>query len=192
MSTAESIEAIRQAKKRGANVSCETAPHYFTLTDEAVLDYDTNFKMNPPLRSESDRCAIIEGLVDGTIDMIASDHAPHSVDEKEVEFDRAAFGIVGLETSLALSLKLVQDGFLSLTDLVIKMSKQPAKMLKIDNDIKPGNPADLTIIDPEIQYEIDPDTFISKCKNTPFAGRQVQGEAFLTMVDGRIVYQKTL
>jgi len=190
MSTAQSIEAIRQAKKRGANVSCETAPHYFTLTDEAVLDYDTNFKMNPPLRSENDRLAIIDGLVDGTIDMIASDHAPHSVDEKEVEFDRAAFGIVGLETSLALSLKLVQDNILSLTDLVVKMSKQPAKMLRIDNDIKPGNPADLTIIDLEIQYEIDPDTFISKCKNTPFAGRQVQGEAFLTMVDGRIVYQK--
>jgi len=154
------------------------------------LDYDTNFKMNPPLRSENDRLAIIDGLVDGTIDMIASDHAPHSVDEKEVEFDRAAFGIVGLETSLALSLKLVQDNILSLTDLVVKMSKQPAKMLRIDNDIKPGNPADLTIIDLEIQYEIDPDTFISKCKNTPFAGRQVQGEAFLTMVDGRIVYQK--
>jgi len=146
--------------------------------------------MNPPLRSERDRRAIIEGLVDGTIDMIASDHAPHSVDEKEVEFDRAAFGIVGLETSLALSLKLVQDNVLSMADLVVKMSKQPAKMLKIDNDIKPGNPADLTIIDPQIQYKIDPDTFISKCKNTPFAGRQVQGTVFLTMVDGRIIYQK--
>jgi dihydroorotase len=190
MSTAESIEAIRQAKKRGANVSCETAPHYFTLTDEAILDYDTNFKMNPPLRSERDRRAIIQGLVDGTIDIIASDHAPQSVDEKEVEFDRAAFGIVGLETSLPLSLKLVQDGFLTLTDLVVKMSKQPAKMLKIDNDIKPGNPADLTIIDPETEYEIDPATFISKCRNTPFTGRKVRGEAFLTMVDGRIVYQK--
>ena len=190
MSTKESIEAIRQAKKRGANVSCETAPHYFTLTDRSVIDYDTNFKMNPPLRSEQDRLAIIAGLVDGTIDMIASDHAPQSVDEKDVEFDRAAFGIVGLETSLSLSLKLVQDGFLSLTELIDKMSKQPAKMLKIDNDIKPGNPADLTIIDSETQYEIDPATFISKCKNTPFAGRKVQGGAFLTMVDGRIVYQK--
>lgn len=190
MSTKESIEAIRQAKRRGANVSCETAPHYFTLTDRSVIDYDTNFKMNPPLRSEQDRLAIIAGLVDGTIDMIASDHAPQSVDEKDVEFDRAAFGIVGLETSLSLSLKLVQDGFLTLTDLVDKMSKQPAKMLKIDNDIKPGNPADLTIIDPETQYEIDPATFISKCKNTPFAGIKVKGGAFLTMVDGRIVYQR--
>ncbi len=190
MSTAESIEAIRRAKKRGVNVSCETAPHYFTLNDESVVDYDTNFKMNPPLRSENDRKAIIEGLVDGTIDMIASDHAPHDVDEKDVEFDRAAFGIVGLETSLPLSLKLVQDGFLSLEDLVVKMSKQPAKMLKIDNDIKKGNPADLTVIDPESQYKIDPTAFVSKCKNTPFAGRQVKGEAFLTMVDGRVVYQR--
>jgi len=190
MSTKESIEAIRQAKKRGANVSCETAPHYFTLTDTAVIDYDPNFKMNPPLRSEQDRQAIIAGLVDGTIDMIASDHAPQSVDEKDVEFDQAAFGIVGLETSLPLSLKLVQDGFLSLNDLIDKISKKPARMLKIDNDIKPGNPADLTIIDPEIQYEIDPATFVSKCKNTPFTGIKVQGEAFLTMVDGRIVYQR--
>ncbi len=190
MSTAESIEAIRQAKKRGVNVSCETAPHYFTLNDESVLDYDTNFKMNPPLRSENDRKAIIEGLKDGTIDMIASDHAPQDVDEKDVEFDRAAFGIVGLETSLSLSLKLVQDGFLSLEELVIKMSKQPAKMLKIDNDIKKGNPADLTLIDPETRYKIDPAAFVSKCKNTPFAGRRVKGEAFLTMVDGRVVYQR--
>jgi dihydroorotase len=190
MSAAESIEAIRQAKKRGANVSCETAPHYFTLTDEAVIDYDTNFKMNPPLRSELDRQAIIQGLVDGTIDMIASDHAPHTRDEKDVEFDRAAFGIVGLETSLALSLSLVQEGHLSMTDLVDKMSKKPAKMLKIDNDIKPGNAADLTLIDPESRYKIDPATFESKCKNTPFAGRSVTGETVLTMVDGRIVYQK--
>jgi dihydroorotase len=190
MSTLESIEAIRQAKKRGVNVSCETAPHYFTLTDGEVIDYDTNFKMNPPLRSEKDRQAIIEGLVDGTIDMIASDHAPHSPDEKDVEFDRAAFGIVGLETSLPLSLKLVQDGVLSMAVLVDKMSKQPAKMLGIDNDIKPGNTADLTIIDPKVHYKIDPAAFVSKCKNTPFAGRKVQGEAFLTMVDGRIVYQK--
>ncbi|MBA3011774.1 MAG: dihydroorotase [Proteobacteria bacterium] len=190
MSTIESIEAIRQAKKRGVNVTCETAPHYFTLNDGAVIDYDTNFKINPPLRSEQDRCAIIEGLVDGTIDVIASDHAPHSVDEKDLEFDRAAFGIVGLETSLALSLKLVQDKFLSLSDLVEKMSKAPARMLKIDNGIKPGNPADLTVIDLESCYEIDPAAFVSKSRNTPFAGRKVTGEAFLTMVDGRIVYQR--
>ena len=190
ISTSESIEAIRQAKKRGINVSCETAPHYFTLTDEAVKDYDTNFKMNPPLRSGKDRKAVIQGLIDGTIDLIASDHAPHSVDEKDVEFERAAFGIVGLETSLPLSLKLVQDGYLSLTDLVVKMSKHPARMLGIDNDIKPGNPADLTLIDPDIRYEIDPAKFISKGRNTPFGGRQVRGEAFLTMVDGKIVYEK--
>ncbi len=190
ISTKESIEAIRQAKIRGVRVTCETAPHYFTLTDSAIQDYDTNFKMNPPLRSEQDRQAVIQGLVDGTIDVIATDHAPHGVDEKNVEFDQAAFGIVGLETALPLCLKLVQEGFLSLADLIQKMSKQPAEILGIDNDIKPGNPADLTLIDPDVCYTIDPATFISKSRNTPFAGRQVQGETFLTMVSGRIVYQR--
>ncbi|HCY88116.1 MAG TPA: dihydroorotase, partial [Desulfobacteraceae bacterium] len=126
MSTAESIEAIRQAKHRGAPVTCETAPHYFTLTDNDIPPYDTNYKMNPPLRSEADRLAIIEGLKDGTIDMIATDHAPHHVDEKDVEFDRAAFGIIGLETALPLALKLVIDGHLTLADLVDKMAKAPA------------------------------------------------------------------
>ncbi len=189
ISTKESVEAIRQAKKRGANVTCETAPHYFTLTDEDVKDYNTNFKMNPPLRSETDRKAIIEGLTDGTIDLIASDHAPHSVVEKDVEFDRAAFGIVGLETSLALSLKLVQDGFLSLENLINKMAKEPARILKINNDIKTGNPADFTIIDLEDDWEIDPQAFKSKSKNTPFAGHHVKGSALMTIVEGRVVYQ---
>ncbi|MCP3874522.1 MAG: dihydroorotase, partial [Desulfobacteraceae bacterium] len=184
ISTKESVDAIRQAKKRGVNVTCETAPHYFTLTDEDVKDYNTHFKMNPPLRSESDRQAIITGLSDGTIDLIATDHAPHSVIEKDLEFDRAAFGIVGLETSLPLSLKLVQDGFLSMEELIYKMSKIPAKIIGINNDIKPGNIADLTIIDPEHTFEIDPDTFNSKSKNTPFSGRKVKGNTFLTMVNG--------
>lgn len=190
ISTRESIEAIRQAKKRGVRVTCETAPHYFTLTDEDIQEYDTNFKMNPPLRSEQDRQAVIQGLVDNTIDVIATDHAPHGVDEKNLEFDQAAFGIVGLETALPLGLKLVQDGFLSITDLIQKMSKQPARILGLDNEIKPGNPADLTLIDPDVCYAIDPAAFISKSRNTPFAGRQVQGAAFLTMIDGRIVYQR--
>ncbi|MCP4673837.1 MAG: dihydroorotase, partial [Desulfobacula sp.] len=189
ISTKESVEAIRQAKKRGVNVSCETAPHYFTLTDEDVKDYNTNFKMNPPLRSKEDRKAILQGLEDGTIDLIASDHAPHSVMEKDVEFDMAAFGIVGLETSLSLSMKLVQDNILSMEDLVTKMSKNPAKIIGLNNDIKPGNVADLTIINPAVNYEIDPVKFESKSKNTPFAGFKVQGCAFLTMVNGQIVYQ---
>jgi len=189
ISTRESVEAIREAKKRGVQVTCETAPHYFTLIDEDVKDYNTNFKMNPPLRSREDRQAIIEGLADGTIDMIASDHAPHSVIEKDVEFDKAAFGIVGLETSLSLSLKLVQDKILTLEELINKMSKHPAKLIKLNNDIKPGNSADLTIIDPEMSYAIDPEKFESKSRNTPFADFKVKGGTFLTMVNGRIVYQ---
>ncbi|MDA3918270.1 MAG: dihydroorotase [Deltaproteobacteria bacterium] len=189
ISTKESVEAIREAKKRGVQVTCETAPHYFTLTDEDVKDYNTNFKMNPPLRSRGDKQAIIQGLTDGTIDMIASDHAPHSVIEKDVEFDMAAFGIVGLETSLSLSLKLVQDKILTLEELVNKMSKYPAKLIKLNNDIKPGNRADLTIIDPEMSFKIDPETFESKSRNTPFSGFKVKGGTFLTMVNGRIVYQ---
>ncbi len=153
-----------------------------------MKDYDTNFKMNPPLRSEEDRQAVIQGLSDGTIDVIASDHAPHSVVEKDMEFDMAAFGIVGLETSLSLSLKLVHDGFLTMGNLVNKMAKNPAKIIGVNNDIKPGNIADLTIIDPEDIYEIDPGTFKSRSKNSPFSGIKVKGRAFLTMVNGKVVY----
>ncbi|MBT3176475.1 MAG: dihydroorotase [Desulfobacula sp.] len=188
VSTKESVEAIRQAKKRKINITCETAPHYFTLTDADVKDYDTNFKMNPPLRSEEDRLAIICGLSDGTIDLIASDHAPHSVVEKDVEFDMAAFGIIGLETSLPLSLKLFHDKFLTLEELINKMSKNPAKIIGINNDIKPGNLADLTIIDPDVAYEINPESFKSKSKNSPFSGMKVKGRVFLTMVNGKVVY----
>ncbi len=190
ISTAESVAAIRAAKKRGVKVTCETAPHYFTLTDEDVKDYNTNFKMNPPLRSKADRQAIIDGLTDGTIDLIASDHAPHSPVEKDLEFDRAAFGILGLETSLPLSLKLVQNGMLSLEQLIIKMAKNPARVIGVNNDIQPGNPADLTIIDLQHSHVIDPESFKSKSRNTPFGGFEVQGCAFMTIVDGRIVYQR--
>ncbi len=190
ISTRESVEAIRQAKKRGVNVTCETAPHYFTLTDEDVKDYDTNFKMNPPLRSESDRQAIIEGLLDDTIDLIASDHAPHSVVEKDLEFDRAAFGIVGLETSLQLSLKLVHDRLMSLEKLIVKMAKNPARIIGKDNDIKPGNPADLTLIDMNVTHTINPETFRSKSRNTPFSGQSVTGFAAMTIVDGKVVFKR--
>ncbi len=199
ISTRESIEAIREAKKQGVKVTCETAPHYFTLTDEDVKDYNTNFKMNPPLRSREDKIAIIQGLKDGTIDLIASDHAPHSIIEKNmgekniveknVGFDTAPFGIVGLETSLSLSLKLVQDKVLTLKELIKKMSKNPAKMIRLDNDIKPGNIADLTIIDLDKVIKIDPEKFESKSQNTPFAGFMVKGKAYLTMVDGQIAYK---
>ncbi|MEA1969440.1 MAG: dihydroorotase [Thermodesulfobacteriota bacterium] len=185
-----SIEAIRNAKKKGVKVTCETAPHYFTLTDQAVKNYDTFAKMNPPLRTEKDRQAVIRGLADNTIDIIATDHAPHSPLEKDVEFDMAAFGIVGLETSLSLSLKLVRDNHITLEALIEKMSKNPAALLGIDNGLKPGNPADITVIDPESSYTIDPDTFLSKGKNSPFAGFKVKGENFLTMVQGKIIFQR--
>lgn len=190
VSCEESVDAIRHGKARGVKVTAETAPHYFTLTDEAVAQYDTHAKMNPPLRTEKDRQAIIDGLVDGTLDIIATDHAPHSPLEKEVEFDRAAFGIVGLETSLALSLGLVQEGKLSLSQLIEKMSKNPAAILGIDNDLKPGNPGDITLIDLEAYHTIDPDTFFSKGVNTPFVGFNVKGEAWMTLVQGRVVFEK--
>ena len=190
VSCEESVAAIRQGKKRGIKVTCETAPHYFTLTDEAVADYDTHAKMNPPLRSEKDRLAVIQGLIDGTIDCIATDHAPHSPLEKEVEFDQAAFGIIGLETSLALSLKLVHDELISMETLVEKMSRNPALFLGIDNRLVPGNPADITVIDPDKDHVIDSGIFFSKSRNTPFAGLKVKGEAFLTMVEGRIIFQR--
>ncbi|MDT8378039.1 MAG: dihydroorotase [Desulfotignum sp.] len=189
ISCEESIDLIRNAKLKGIRVTCETAPHYFTLTDEDVKGYDTHFKMNPPLRSENDRQAVIQGLVDGTIDVIASDHAPHSKEEKDLEFDRAAFGIVGLETALALSLKLVQNQQLSLEDLILKMAKHPARILGINNDIIPGNPADLTLVDLEEKWVIDPEQFVSKSRNTPFTGMPVQGKAVAAMVDGVFVFK---
>ncbi|PIE61910.1 MAG: dihydroorotase [Desulfobacterales bacterium] len=190
MSTAQSIDAIRQAKHKGLPVTCETAPHYFTLTDEDIPPYDTHFKMNPPLRSEKDRQAIIQGLKDGTIDMIATDHAPHNSDEKDVEFDLAAFGIVGLETALPLSLKLVQDGHLTLERLIELMAKAPAVLMGLNNDIKEGNPADVTLIDPETKIKIDPAAFFSKSQNTPFAGKTVTGQAVMTFVAGTPVFKR--
>ena len=188
ISCKESIELIRRAKEQGIRVTCETAPHYFTLIDEDVKDYDTHFKMNPPLRSKKDREAVIQGLADGTIDAIASDHAPHSKEEKDLEFDQAAFGIVGLETSLPLSLQLVHSGVLTLAALIRKMAKNPAQILGMKNDIIPGSRADLTLIDLNETYTIDPALFVSKSRNTPFAGMAVQGRAVCTMKDGQIVF----
>ena len=188
MSCEQSIEAIRHAKAKGIAVTCETAPHYFSLTDEDIPPYDTHFKMNPPLRSKVDQQAIIQGLKDGTIDMIATDHAPHNADEKDVEFDRAAFGIIGLETALPVSLKLVQEGHLSMDQLIEKMAKAPARLMGINNDIRPGNAADLTLINTDLDHTIDPEDFYSKSRNCPFAGWQVKGAAVMTLVDGRIVF----
>ena len=145
--------------------------------------------MNPPLRSKNDREAVRQGLADDTIDVIATDHAPHSLIEKEVEFDQAENGIIGLETSVSLSLKLVEDGVLKMDKLIEKMSTNPARILKFENGLSPGNPADITIIDPDTSYTIDADSFKSLSRNTPFNGRKVKGKAILTMVGGKIVFE---
>jgi dihydroorotase len=188
VSTRESVRAIRDAKKRGVPVTAETAPHYFSLTDASVKDYNTNSKMNPPLRTEQDIEAICQGLVDGTIDVIATDHAPHSIIEKAVEFDQAANGIIGLETAVPLGLKLVEAGIIDITDLIEKMSKNPARILGLKNGLEIGKTADITIIDPEISYCIDANRFQSLSRNTPFDGWDVKGKAVLTMVGGKIVF----
>lgn len=191
VSTQESVRAIRAAKERGAKITAATAPQYFTLTDAAVVGYNTHAKMNPPLRSDDDVQAVIRGLADGTIDVIASDHAPHSSIEKEVEFDLAADGIVGLETSVSLTLKLVQQGVLSINDLINKMAVNPARILGLENGIRIGAPADITIIDPEKTYTIRSNDFRSLGRNTPFENWQMKGKAVLTMVGGKVVYDGT-
>ena len=189
VSTEESVRAIRDAKKRGIPVTAETAPHYFTLTEESVKEYNTNTKMNPPLRSGHDREAVCQALADGTIDVIATDHAPHSSIEKEVEFDKAANGIIGLETSVSLALKLVENGVIKMTRLVEKMSTNPARILGIETGLLVGRPADITIIDPERSYRVNANNFRSLSRNTPFDGWDMKGKAVLTMVGGKIVYQ---
>ena len=192
ISTVGSARIIRNAKARGVKVTCETAPHYFTLTDEAVLGYNTNAKMNPPLRSAADVAAMKAGLADGTIDAIATDHAPHHPDEKDVEFNVALNGIVGLETSLPLSLKLVEDGVIDLKALVSLMSCNPAKILGIDRGtLKPGAVADVTIINPELTWQVLAEKLESKSKNSPFLGWQMKGAAAYTIVKGQVVNKRS-
>jgi len=188
VSTRESVRAIRDAKARGVKVTAETAPHYFTLTDNAVVEYGTLAKMNPPLRSQFDCEAICEGLADGTLDAIATDHAPHSSQEKDVDFTAAPNGIIGLETSVGLSLQLVKNGVLSFTRLVETMSTNPARILGLQNGLRVGFPADITVIDPELSYTVEADRFQSLSSNTPFDGRHLTGRPVLTMVGGRIVF----
>ena len=187
VSTAMSIDLIRAAKARGVRVTAETAPHYFTLTDEAVIGYDTNTKMNPPLRSAADRAAIRAALADGTLDAIATDHAPHSILEKELEFDAAANGIIGLETALPLGLALVRDGLLDAGQLVRLMSTNPATILGVTGgNLNLGAPADITLIDPHQEFVYAADQIVSKSRNTPFLGWSMQGRAVLTMMGGTI------
>ncbi|QXE91717.1 dihydroorotase [Geomonas subterranea] len=190
ISTAGSARIIRNAKARGVKVTCETAPHYFTLTDDAVRGYNTNAKMNPPLRGESDVAAMKAALADGTIDAIATDHAPHHPDEKDVEFNAALNGIVGLETSLPLSLKLVEDGVLDLKGLVSVMSCNPAKILGLDRGtLRVGAVGDVTVIDPAKEWQVEAAKLESKSKNSPFLGWKMKGKAVYTVVKGQVVYQ---
>ena len=192
VSTYSGVQLIREAKVRGVQVTAETCPHYFTLTDEVIASFDTNTKVNPPLRAENDRLAIIEGLKDGTLDCIVTDHAPHHEDDKNVEYALAAFGISGLETSFALSYtQLVKGGVLTLSELADKMSANPAAILNLQGGrLEVGAPADLTIVDLNKVWTIDPKDFVSKGKNTPFAGREVYGRVKYTVVDGDIKYRE--
>jgi len=189
VSTSGSVSIIRQAKKNGIRVTAEATPHHFTLSDKTAEGYNTNAKMNPPLRSENDIEAIKEGLSDGTIDAIATDHAPHSLDEKNVEFDRAPFGIVGLETALPLSLRLVEEGILTLAEMLSKLTSAPASVLKTGGGtLKTGAPADIVIFDPEEEYTFDTGALHSKGKNSPFGGWRMKGAVKHTLVSGRIKF----
>ncbi len=188
VSCKESVEIIRWAKKQGIRVTAETAPHYFCLTDAAVKNYDTNTKMNPPLRTAEDVLALKAALKDDTLDCIASDHAPHGRTDKELEFNYAAFGIIGLETMLALTLtELVHKKILTLEKAIEKLSYSPARILRLNRGtLSPGAAADISVIDTEKEYTIDTGKFESKSKNSPFNGWKVKGEAFMTIIDGNI------
>jgi len=187
VSTKGAVELVRQAKKRGVKVTCEATPHHFTLTDEAVRGYYTNAKMNPPLRGEEDRAAVCTGLADGTIDAIATDHAPHHIDEKNVEFNIALNGVVGLETALPLTLKLVREQIIDLGHAIELLTSGPAQALGLPvGTLGIGCGADITVIDPELQWTVESQRLSSKSKNSPFDGWSMQGKAVCTIVGGKI------
>lgn len=189
VSTAGSVEIVRQAKARGIKVSCETCPHYFTLTEEACLNFDTNAKMNPPLRTQKDLNAVIEGLKDGTIDVIATDHAPHHIDEKNLEFNEAKNGIVGFETALGLGYThLVKAGHLTLSEFLTKMTVAPARLLGLSKGtLEEGKACDVTVFDIDNEYEVKVSEFASKSKNSPYDGYKLFGRALYTVVNGKMV-----
>jgi len=190
VSTVRSVALIREARARGLRVSAEATPHHLVLTEDAVGDYDTNAKMAPPLRTRADVEALRTGLADGTIEAIATDHAPHHADEKDCEFDQAANGIVGLETGLGLGLKLVAEGVLDLPSLIARMTVGPARLLGIPaGTLEIGAPADVVVIDPERRWKVAARTFRSKSRNTPFDGWDLQGKAVATFVGGALVYE---
>lgn len=190
LSTAGSVRMVREAKGRGIRVTAEACPHHFSLTEEAVRGYDTHAKMNPPLRTWQDVQAIKEGLRDGTIDVIATDHAPHATQEKQQEFAAAPHGVVGLETALPLTLALVEEGVLSLELAVAKLTTEPARAFGLKKGtLTPGSDADVVVVDVQESWEVDPARFRSKSRNTPFAGWKVKGRVVATLVDGRVVYE---
>jgi dihydroorotase len=190
ISTRGSVDLIRRGKERGVNVTAEATPHHFALTHEACEGYDTNAKMNPPLRTTADVEAVRAGLRDGVLDVIATDHAPHHYEAKEREFDDAPFGVVGLETALGLGITcLVEGGFLSLAQLVERMSTTPARIFHLPGgSLRAGMEADVVVFDPDAPWVVEPERFLSKSRNTPFAGRQLRGRVLLTLVGGNRVY----
>ncbi len=192
LSTAGSMRLVRDAKQRGVNVTCEVMTHHFSLTDEAVRDFDTNTKMNPPLRAESDRQALLEAIGDGTVDAIATDHAPHHRDEKLLEYDHAPFGIVGLETAIPLACTyLLGAGVIDVGRLVELMSVNPARILGIGGgSLSAGTPAHVSVIDPDLEANVEASTFHSKSFNTPFDGQTLCGWPVLTLVDGEVVWRR--
>jgi len=188
ISTAGAVEQVRRAKARGVRVTTEVCPHHFTLTDESLRSFDSNYKMSPPLRAQSDVDACLEGLRDGTIDAICTDHAPHAAEKKMQELDRAPFGIVGLETALGLVItRLIETGLLDWPQAIEKMTSQPARILGVDKGtLRVGADADVTIIDPHVRWKVDPKQFRSKSTNTPFAGWELTGRADTVIVGGRV------
>ena len=192
MSTRGSVELIRRAKEKGLRVTAEACPHHFTLTHEACEGYNTNAKMNPPLREPEDREAIRQALRDGTIDVICTDHAPHHYDAKEREFDDAPNGIIGLETALGLAVtELVEPGLLSLAALVSRMSAMPARIFNLPGGtLAPGSTADVVVFDPEVAWTVRPEEFYSKSRNTPFAGRRLRGRAVTTIARGQVIFAR--
>jgi dihydroorotase len=193
MSAHQSLRAVRAGKDRGVKVTCEVAPHHFTLTDESLegpIKYDTNLKMNPPLREAADRDAMLEGIADGSVDLIATDHAPHHADEKALEFDRAPFGIVGLETAVPLVCdKLLHTGKITVTRMIELLTVNPARIFKLQGgSLTVGAPADITVIAPDLQTTVKAAALLSKSKNSPFDGWQLRGGVAATIIDGRVVY----
>jgi len=191
VSTAEAVDLVRRAKDQGITVTAEACPHHFMLTHEAVRGYDTNTRVNPPLRTAADVEAIKAGLQDGTIDVIASDHAPHHVSEKEQEYAAAPSGMIGLETSVGLSLRLYHEGILSLPQLIAKYTVHPASVLSVPHGtLRVGSSADVTILDPDYAYEVEAATLRSRSKNSPFLGWRLRGAAVVTIVSGEVIFAR--